>query len=513
MTCPNNVCGTGSVPGPKPGDPDNNLAISATQSYGGVDVYWTYPKSNPHAVAHVQLYRSTSHLVVTAIQIAVVAGNTYYDKINEVGTYFYWIKVVSVNGTVGEFIGPASATTRLRSQDTIEDLTGQIDRGVLATTLRKDIEDITSNKNELLNELNEVIADNAALSGAMSDLQNGLTQAVSFVNTEITQRKEGQNALAQQVTVVAAANVNNTALIINERNARVSAMEAVASSVDSLRVATNNNAAAIVSEKTARTSAVEAVARSVDTLRAATDNNAAAILSERNARTTQYSALANKTDTIQSNLDSNIASVRTDAATVINVIDGKIQEIGARWTAQVSVNGLVGGFGVYNDGRFVEAGFDVDRFWVGRTNSNRVKPFIIDNDIVYINKASIRNADIDTLKIAGDAVSVPSGATSWLGGVAATYVNMTEPGRILLVVTANWLAENYSSASGSITAVCGSQRGVTVGVSMASGFSTAATAMGIFEVPAGIHYCYADVSNTGQRRTNSCGIVALGIKR
>ena len=411
MTCPNNVCGTGIVPGPKPGDPDNNLAIYATQSYGGIDVSWTYPSTNPHAVAHVQLYRSTSHLVVTAIQIAVVAGNTYYDKINEVGTYFYWIKVVSVNGTVGEFVGPASATTRLRSQDTVEDLTGQIDRGVLATTLRQDIEDITLNKEELLDAIKDLVAGNDALSGAMSDLQNGLTQAVSFVNTEITERQEGQNALAQQITVVAAANANNAALIVNERTARVSAIDAVTRSVDSLRVATGENAAAI--------------------------------LSESNARTTQYSALATKTDTVQSTLSNQIASVRTEAETVITQMDGRIQAIGARWTAQVSVNGLIGGFGVYNDGRFVEAGFDVDRFWVGRTNSNKRKPFIIENDQTYIDSAVIRNgsidnakigvaaiktanigvAEIDTLRIAGNAVSI----ALWGMGTNGAQIGFTVP--------------------------------------------------------------------------------------
>ena len=373
MTCPNNVCGTGIVPGPKPGDPDNNLAISATQSYGGIDVSWTYPSTNPHAVAHVLLYRSTSHLVETAIQIAVVAGNLFYDKIAEVGTYFYWIKVVSVNGTVGNFVGPASATTRARSQDTVEDITGQIDRGVLATTLKQDIEDITLNKEELLDAIKDLVAGNDALSGAMDDLQNGLTQAVSFVNTEITERQEGQNALAQQITVVAAANANNAALIVNERTARVSAIDAVARSVDSLRVATGENAAAI--------------------------------LSESNARTTQYSALATKTDTVQSTLSNQIASVRTEAETVITQMDGRIQAIGARWTAQLSVNGLVGGFGVYNDGRFVEAGFDVDRFWVGRTNANKRKPFIIENDQTYIDSAVIRNGSIGTLTVAKGAVT------------------------------------------------------------------------------------------------------------
>ena len=80
-------------------------------------------------------------------------------------------------------------------------------------------------------------------------------------------------------------------------------------------------------------------------------------------------------------------------------------EIGALWTARLSVNGLVGGFGVYNNGEFVEAGFDVDRFWVGRTQANKRKPFIIENGITYIDSAVIREASIDTLRLAGGSVT------------------------------------------------------------------------------------------------------------
>ncbi|WP_311064108.1 hypothetical protein [Halomonas sp. DWK9] len=67
---------------------------------------------------------------------------------------------------------------------------------------------------------------------------------------------------------------------------------------------------------------------------------------------------------------------------------------GALYTAQVQSGGLIGGFGVYNDGTVVEAGFDVDRFWLGRTNSNKRKPFVMDGDVVYMNNAMIRNGSI-----------------------------------------------------------------------------------------------------------------------
>lgn len=67
---------------------------------------------------------------------------------------------------------------------------------------------------------------------------------------------------------------------------------------------------------------------------------------------------------------------------------------GALYTAKVQSGGLVGGFGIFNDGTEVEAGFDVDRFWIGRTDSDKRKPFIIDGNVVYMNNAMIRNGSI-----------------------------------------------------------------------------------------------------------------------
>lgn len=401
MTCPNNVCGTGIVPGPKPGDPDNNIALTANVAYGGIDVKWTYPTSNAHAVAHTLLYRGTTNNRDAAIQIAVVAGNLFYDKIAEVGTYFYWIQVVSVNGTVGDFIGPASATTRDRGQDTVEDITGQIDNGVLGIALRQDIARIALNYDELTDEIRNRIAGDAALSGAFADLEAGLVEAVSLVHTEITTRQDGDNALAQQMTIIAAANAAN--------------------------------ASAIIDESAARVSSDEALSRRYQAVLAATEENAAAIVDERIARTTADSSLAQQISITQSTLGNQIASVQVGAQTQIDATNGRVTNIGALWTARVSVNGLVGGFGVYNNGEFVEAGFDVDRFWIGRTNADKRKPFIIENGTTYIDSAVIREASIDTLRLAGGSVTAMRYSSGGSGGVAAggtasaAAINMTMP--------------------------------------------------------------------------------------
>ena len=430
MTCPDNVCGTGSWSGPKPGDPDNNIALTATVAYGGIDVKWTYPTSNAHAVAHTLLYRGTTNNRNAAIQIAVVAGNLFYDKIAEVGTYFYWIQVVSVNGTVGDFIGPASATTRARGQDTVEDITGQIDRGVLGTSLREDIARIALNYAELTDEIRNRIAGDAALSGAFADLEAGLVEAVSLVHTEITTRQDGDNALAQQMTIIAAANAAN--------------------------------ASAIIDESTARVTSDEALSRRYQAVLAATEENAAAITDERIARTNADSSLAQQISTTQSTLGNQIASVQVGAQTQIDATNGRVNQIGALWTAKVSVNGLVGGFGVYNNGEFVEAGFDVDRFWIGRTQANKRKPFIIENGITYIDEAVIRNASIDTLRIRNNAVTIPASGIGGDGVLPSCTIYMPEAGVVYVTATL-WMFENSASNGGAVTSAFSMQIDASTG--------------------------------------------------
>ena len=470
MTCPNNVCGTGIVPGPKPGDPDNNIALTANVAYGGIDVKWTYPTSNSHAVAHTLLYRGTTNNRDAAIQIAVVAGNQFYDKIAEIGTYFYWIQVVSVNGTVGDFIGPASATTRDRGQDTVEDITGQIDRGVLGTALRQDIARIALNYDELTDEIRNRIAGDAALSGAFADLEAGLVEAVSLVHTEITTRQDGDNALAQQMTIIAAANAAN--------------------------------ASAIIDENTARVTADEALTRSYQAVLAATEKNAAAIVDERLARTTADSSLAQQISTTQSTLGNQIASVQVGAQTQIDATNRRVNQIGALWTARVSVNGLVGGFGVYNNGEFVEAGFDVDRFWIGRTQANKRKPFIIENGTTYIDSAVIREASIDTLKIAGDAVTVPGGTYGRFSSTLTMATNVETKFMLIATYTQGDGRQRqpwYLTANG-IALQTETPEGGTLG------------AMSRFVVlPAGTHTF--SIYTSFLNGDSACGLTVLGVKR
>lgn len=347
------VCGTGlgtgpGVPMPLPNDPSSAASLTAIASFGGIDVHWTYPSTNPNAVAHTLLYRGITANFAASIQRGVVSGNSFYDRIAEAGTFYYWIRVVSINGTMGDLLGPASATIRSLSDSVVDTLTGRISTGILATSLRATLDNISMINANLNAEIFDREGGETSFAQALTAVSNGVAQAHSFITTEINSRVTQNAAIAEQINLVAVTLGNQVAAVVVSADAWIG----------------------------------------------------------------PHTSLS-----------------------------GKVSNIGALWTAKVTVNGLIGGFGVFNDGQTVEAGFDVDTFWIGRSGTDKVLPFIIDGGTVYINKARIRNADIDSLKIAGNAVTVMTGAT------VANYTTVS----ITMSVTTNDLPPGSSTVPCMVT--------------------------------------------------------------
>lgn len=343
------VCGTGDWNGPKPGDPNtSDTLLRAVPAFGGIDVTWSWPDTFPEAVAYTTIYRGTAdNFAASTVRVAAASGNFFYDKIeNDTTTrYYYWIMITSIYGTKSQLIGPAWSNAKPRIEQMIEDLTGQIDNGVLAPALKNEIARI---------ELNHL----------------GITQ-------EILDRQNEDDALGAEVRVVEAHSGETRALLQQEVLARTEQGSAFVSTVNTLWSSVNGNIAAIQVQQTALSNQVQTLAQQLTNL--------------------------------ESQVGEDLAQVLQTMQTKIDVVDGKVVAIGALWTAQVNVNGLIGGFGVYNDGRIVEAGFDVDRFWVGRTGANKRKPFIIENDVTYIDDAAINKLTFSKLRDESGSFVVANG--------------------------------------------------------------------------------------------------------
>lgn len=420
-------CGTGTGNWPKPGDPDNNSILKATAVFGGVDVTWSFPLINPHAVQHTLLFRATQPNFEGAALLAVVAGSHYFDKdfiqLNLEDQYFYWIQIVSVNGTYGEVIGPALASPRPLIGQMIELLTGKIDAGVLAQSLKQDIDRIGSLKTSLDNEVIDRTRSNQALADALALVRRDTEQAVAYVNSTIDAVLDGHSLLITQLDTLSVGNRDNAAAIIEETTARVTEDSALSRRIDTLYAESGNNSAAIRDEAQARTSADEALAVAIQTAQSelngkinsndlkqteALSTAQSQLSSQITTVDSRVSVLATNLSTAQSILNDQIASVQTSLTTNINAVGNTVESIGALYTAKVSVNGLVGGFGVFNDGTEIEAGFDVDRFWIGRAGTKR-KPFIVQNGMVYIDEAAINTLTFDKLRAQDGSFIVSNG--------------------------------------------------------------------------------------------------------
>jgi hypothetical protein len=128
--------------------------------------------------------------------------------------------------------------------------------------------------------------------------------------------------------------------------------------------------------------------------------------------------------------------------------------------------------------------------------------------------AFIGNAAVDTLQIAGNAVTVPVGGSGY-GSIPTYFITLDVPGKIYVSVTANVLAQTGSpAASFYVRCKCNGQTGPTVGISMPDEYSGSATAIAIFSLPAGTHSVSGDAWFTGTNRTIAAtGIFAMGIQR
>lgn len=418
-------CGTGSWNGPKPGDPDNGITLSASAVHGGIAVSWTMPATNPHAVAYFNLYRGVTTNPVAKLLLAVVSGNSYFDQSPD-GTpprFYYWLEVVSVNGTVGDLIGPATAQAFDTISDLITRLTGQIDEGLLSNALKSEIARIEILNQDLLAEIASRINDGGQLAQILEDVQAEVAEAVTYIYSEIQTRADADAAILNSYNILAAALNGSIAALAEEVNLIV--LEGVGVTAEQLSTLSatiygdiGTLQALVTSNATASATADGLLASDIAQVAADYAGVEATVTSEATARATADTALATAITTAQSTLDGQIAAVQTLAETSINDLTG---EVYALYTAKVNVNGLVGGFGLANDGASVEAGFDVDTFWVGRTALDKKKPFIISGGVVYIDSAMINKLTADQIDTRGLTIKALDGTVLFGAGTGLEW--------------------------------------------------------------------------------------------
>lgn len=259
------------------------------------------------------------------------------------------------------------------------------------------------------------ISEQEVLIQDISGLRGRLGDAEGAIESESTVRLQQDEALSQQVNTVQSSLSDEAGRldgrVDDEAQARSLAVSSVQSDVNAEVSRLDGRITSTAQDITTVQSTLGgdiADVRSdlgddIDAEEAARKTAVSTVQSNMNTQVTRLDGRIDSTaslvNTVQSSLGDDIASVQTSLTTNIRRVDGELVAMGAQYTVQVQANGLVGGFGIYNDGTRVDAGFDVDHFFIGRTNANKRRPFILNNDVVYMNTAMIRDASIQEGKI------------------------------------------------------------------------------------------------------------------
>jgi len=414
---------------------------------------------------------------------------------------------------------PWPPTNPLTIEEIMRDLTGLIDEGLLATTLREKINRITGLDVSIAQQGLDIISRDFYLQQILSEVRSTADRALTYVGTETVERTTADSGLVNRYNAIAAGLAGALAAITEEERVRVGANLSMALRIDNLFTTTGVGTAAIRHEQEVLVEADRLIGIDITTLVGRTGKTEAAIVNNNtfyadrnivyvnnsldlygkignaeaaikninNLALDSDSSLAKSIKTMESALFDKVAQVEVSMSTWItgtqafagtaeqlpikavaavvardaiqahNAIPAvystsglllspaipavtykpavaavaevigrpyvpavparkavvgaitKVRDIGALYTVKLNVNGLIGGYGVYNTGKEVSAGFDVDTFWVGRTSANGIKPFIVDNNIVYINNAMIHNLTADKIDTRGLTIKNEAG--------------------------------------------------------------------------------------------------------
>jgi hypothetical protein len=108
-------------------------------------------------------------------------------------------------------------------------------------------------------------------------------------------------------------------------------------------------------------------------------------------------ALSEKIDTVQASLGDDIASVEQSLTAEVDAVEGTVSSL---YTLRTDVNGRVAGFGLSNDGATSAFGIVADQFYIADpdNSTNEAIPFIHDNGTLYLREALIGSLTFNKLQ-------------------------------------------------------------------------------------------------------------------
>ena len=270
-----NYCGTG---GPRPpiGDPTfGSMLLFANESRSGIRVSWTYTTDLPWGVASITVYRSTGSTFSAAVQsIWTGMSSSYLDTPEDLQAetrYYYWIKLTSVNGTETAIVGPADAMMKTATELTVQNLYDSITGSQLNIDLMTQINSITDFTTALNLQDDKFDQINTVISGVLTDFEADLVaDGTALLDTKIELQEADYNAVIA-LEGIAALYEDSFAGILNEQIVYANATSALGQEVQRVEALVGTNSA-LVQENSLAFVDLEAGVRSNWTLKTQATN-------------------------------------------------------------------------------------------------------------------------------------------------------------------------------------------------------------------------------------------------
>lgn len=399
----------------RPGDvnvPPAPTVLTASGLFTDVLLSWnqstnTAPYGNH---AFTEIWRSQSEDLSSAVLVGTTNAFIYTDQGLEYdSTYYYWVRFVSTSNTPGPWSNMASATTIENIAATMQQLSEELQdlpgyaalvtlisgsAGTAATVIRSTSAPTTRDNGDALVG-NDIWID--------TDDNNQAYFRNAANSAWIAARDSTLISLYNSISSTVSTNTSNISTAQSDIVTLTSDTTANASAISSLTSTVNSNTSAISTEQTTRANADTALATDITNLTSTVNSNTSAISSEATTRATADAANA----TAITALDTTVGTTNANVSTLQTAVSNLEGDADAMFVLQVATesNGsksaagmVIGSSASSGSGAQSYVQFQADKFAIWSGSSN-IAPFIVDNGVVYIDQARIKDAAILDAKI------------------------------------------------------------------------------------------------------------------
>lgn len=363
-----------------------------TEYMSGIDaVFISWDEPVFQGFLYAEIFRGKTNNVKDAVLLDRTAGILYADNVGwadvpVTGGYYYWVRFVNTNGEFGPFDTPKSGDENERHiaptqnpRDIIDKANGMIEKSALSQALNQAMDDT-------LQKAEQGISDAAAAATKAQQALSNAAHAQSTADGKIVayyQTNKPTSGMGEG-DIWFDTDDNNKQWIFHSGTWKVAQDKGIGNAINLAQTAQTTADGKVTTFY--QTSAPHRAAKDVGDLWVDTDDN---------NKLWRWSGTK-----WQDARDVTIQQAKDFAAQGITRIDNTI---GGLYTVTVAkgttTDGkpLIGGFGIGADpnSHTVDAGFNVDNFWVGKVGQGRGHPFIITNGKVMISSAVIDEASIN----------------------------------------------------------------------------------------------------------------------